>query len=213
MFRFQIRSKTAAARLGKVPWLGDAAAEGWLEGVTITWCDGSLAQVMAKKWTGGARELPLFVHPAPQIPDEGLAFYVDEAPHVWELDIPTHAMRNPSIWRLGRRSGLRRLRLEGMPDDERVAALFEQIGRLRGLRRLAVSGCTRPNDADLKPLGELNGLRELDLTGCVALTDAALAPLRRLTGLRRLRLSSRTGVTEAGIAELRQALPAVQVER
>jgi uncharacterized protein (TIGR02996 family) len=211
MFRFEVRSKTAAARLGKVPWLGDALAGGWLEGISVAWCDRSLARVLAG-WPGPARDVPLFVRPAPQIPDEGLAFYL-ETPHLWGLDLPAHAARNPSILRLGRRLDLRELRLDGMPDQERLAAVLEQVGQLSGLRRLTLEGHQRPADEDLRPLARLSELRQLRLSRCLTLTDAGLAPLRRLTKLRRLELWSCPGISDAAVAELRQALPGLQVQR
>jgi uncharacterized protein (TIGR02996 family) len=211
MFRFEVGSKTAAARLGKVRWLGDAVAGGWLEKIVIKWSDSSLAQVVAK-WKGAARDVPLFVHPAPQIGDEGLRFYL-EIPHLWGLDLPAHATRNPSVLRLGDRADLRELHLDGMPDEANIAPVFEQVGRLAGLRHLTIKGYARPIDQDLRPLGGLSGLRELSLNGCVAVTDAGLAPLRHLPMLRRLRLWNCKGVSDAGIAELRMALPALRVDR
>src|SRR5437763_1908775 len=53
MFRFRVRSKTAAARLGKARWLGNALAEGWLEAIEVAWSDGALARLT------GLRELHL----------------------------------------------------------------------------------------------------------------------------------------------------------
>jgi uncharacterized protein (TIGR02996 family) len=211
MFRFEIGSKTAATRLGKVRWLGDALAGGWLEGISIRWCDGSLARVLAK-WNGAAREVPLFVRPAPQIGDEGLAFYLD-VPHLWGLDLPAHAMRNPSVLRLGQRHDLRELRLAGTPAKDRIAAVFEQVGELVGLRRLTVDGYWQVTEDDLRPFGRLSGLRELQFHGCHGLTDAGLVPLHQLTGLRRLELYGCEGVSGAAVTELQQALPALQVER
>lgn len=211
LFRFGVRSKTAAARLGKVGWLSGAAIEGWLEGISVEWCDGSLARVLAG-WPEAARQVPLFVRPAPQIADEGLAFYLG-VPHLWGLDLPGYATRNPSIRLLGRRSDLRELRLDGLPAEGDVAAVFEQVGRLSGLRRLTVQGYQRPTDENLELLGDLTGLRELHLSRCVSLTDAGLAPLRRLTGLRSLKLWGCEGISAAGVAELQRALPALRVER
>jgi uncharacterized protein (TIGR02996 family) len=212
MFRFGVRSKAAATRLGKVRWLGDAVAGGWLEQIEIEWCDGSLARALAK-WTEAARQVPLFVRPAPQILDEGLAFYLG-VPHLWGLDLPGHASRNPSIRRLGQRLDLRELELDGMPEEGNiVAAVFEQVGQLAGLRQLAVRGYDRPNDEDLRPLGRLSGLQALNLSRCVALTDAGLAPLYKLVELRRLELWGCEGISDAGVARLQRALPALRVQR
>jgi uncharacterized protein (TIGR02996 family) len=66
LFRFEVRSRTALTRLGKVRWLEKAVAEGWLEGISISWCDGSLARVVAG-WKGFVREIPLFVSVGPQV--------------------------------------------------------------------------------------------------------------------------------------------------
>jgi uncharacterized protein (TIGR02996 family) len=213
LFRFRVKSKSAAARLGKLAWLADAWADGWLDGIAIDWCDGSLAAVLAK-WKGPIRDIPLYAKPAPQIGDAGLAFYLC-VPRLWGLTLPGHALRNPSALRLGERADLRELTLDGLPADEGrdMAAVFGQVGRLTGLRMLHVRGNRRPTDADLRPLAGLTGLRHLHLERCVAVTDASLEMIGQLPALRRLQLWSCPGVTAAGVTDLTRRRPEVQVER
>jgi uncharacterized protein (TIGR02996 family) len=205
-FHFQINSKTAAGRLGKVKWLGDAAAGGWLAGITIRWSDGEVAAAVGK-WKGAVREIPLFVRPAPQITDEGLAIY-HAAPRLRGLYLPGVAAR---ILHLGPRTDLRELELDWL-SEERV---FDRVGKLVGLRRLEIQGRQRPRptDEDLVCLRGLSELRELQLVDCRALTGACLSRLTGLGALRLLQLWGCRGVPEEAVAALRQAMPAVQVER
>jgi uncharacterized protein (TIGR02996 family) len=210
LFRFEVRSKTAATRLGKVSWLGDAVAGGWLEGISIGWCDGSLARVVAR-WKSPARAVPLFVKPAPQISDEGLALYLD-VPHLWGLDLTGYSLRNPSAHRLLRRSDLRELRLAIRSGEGDLAIVLEPIGQLVGLRLLAIQWSPHLSDDHLALLGGLTGLRRLHLWGCKALTDVGLSRLTGLVGLRRLDLWGSSDITEAGIVPFRRALPQVRIE-
>jgi uncharacterized protein (TIGR02996 family) len=188
-----VGSRTAVRRLGKVPWLARAQAEGWLAGVSITWSDEQLALTVAT-WEGDLRAVPLHVRLAPQISDVGLGIYLDW-PRLTGLDAPAHALRNPAVGRLGHCAALRQLTLEfRLLSSERVDGLMDQVVRLTGLRRLGLKGHhlreygDRPNDGDLQRLGGLAGLRRLRLDDCSA-------------------------VTEAGLATLRQALPGLVIER
>src|SRR5262249_9165750 len=150
LLRLGIASKTAAGRIGRAKWLGDAVAGGWLEGITIEWSDGAMARTVAN-WKGAVREVPLFVQPAQDIDDECLAIYLG-VPRLLGLVLQGRACRNPSVLRLGQRADLRELRLGRMLPNEMFAPLFEQVGQLVGLRKLSINGgLQRFTDDDLKP--------------------------------------------------------------
>jgi uncharacterized protein (TIGR02996 family) len=210
VYRFDVRSKTAAIRLGKVRWLGDAVAGGWLEGIRIQGY-AEMAEVMTG-WKETARAVPLFVELLPQIGDQTLAFYLG-VPHLWGLDLYSHTMRERTVLRLGRRSDLRELTLKGMPARGRSRTVLEQVGQLTGLLRLTIEGHKRPTDDDLGLLSGLTCLRELLLFRCVGLTDNCVSQIAALSGLRRLKLWGCQGVSDAGVAMLSRALPAAQIER
>ncbi|KXZ44444.1 hypothetical protein GPECTOR_67g284 [Gonium pectorale] len=77
------------------------------------------------------------------------------------------------------------LRGEGVT-EEGVGAL---AGRLAGLTRLELQGCSRLRSDSLGGLlSRLSGLRSLDLTNCLALLDSGLAPLSALSSLTSLKL-------------------------
>jgi uncharacterized protein (TIGR02996 family) len=187
LIRLHVRSQTAARRLGKAHWLGQAHAEGWLERIEIPWSDDRLAQAVAG-WKGPIRDIPLLVRPAPQITDVGLAVYLD-MPGLVGLELPGHALRNQVLERLSERQDLRELALflTGLDSSEGLEVL-EQVGKLTGLRQLKLHGTFRPNDEDLARWHGLDNLRWLILYGCHA-------------------------VTEAGVAGLQQALPSLAIER
>jgi uncharacterized protein (TIGR02996 family) len=202
------RSDRAVKRLGGIGWLTRAAAEGWLAGLAIDWCDGSRAEIVAG-WPDAARALPLWVCPAPQISDEGLAYWLS-APSLWLLDLPGRANDRPSIARLGSAHGLRWLRV--LVTDETDTPVLEQVKRLTALRKLSIHGGTRPTDDDLAALSGLSGLRELSITFSRTLTNAGLLRLAALCGLRRLILRDCFRVTAAGIAALKKAMPSLTVK-
>ncbi|VTS06799.1 TIGR02996 domain-containing protein [Tuwongella immobilis] len=211
IFRFRVESRAAVTKLGKLPWLGEAVADGWLEGISVEKCDESRARLQAK-WPDIAQQVPLFVQPVPQISDAGLRFYL-ELPHLWGLDLPAYATRNPSIRLLDRRTDLRELNLKDVPTDGAVAPLMEQVGRLSGLRRLSVYHFRQATDDDLEPLSGLTKLRQLELYWCSSITDVSLARFCQLPCLRMLKLVGCERVTEAAIAEFRRSLPTLQIEQ
>ncbi len=208
MWWLHAKSKQAVKRLGRLPWLGPAAAEGWLLGLAIDWCDGTNAEIAAG-WPASSLALPLWVAPAPQISDAGLAFWLS-TPGLYLLDLPGRAIDSPAIAGLGSA----RLRvLRALVPDGSGAALLDQIKRLTGLRKLSIHGSAQPADGLLAALSALPGLRELAFTYSLSLTDAGLQRLAGLRGLRRLRLRNCRGVTESGVTALQKALPSLKVER
>lgn len=193
MFRFEARSRAAVSRLGKVPWLSAAVADGWLAGIHVTLSDDTIARAVGA-WKGPAREVPLFVTAAPQITDAGLDAYLG-LPQLRSLDLPGHALRNAAVRRLGSNVTLRELAVElRLVAPATATAVLDQVASMTALRRLSLRGHDRlaygdrPNDRDL--------LR-----------------LRGLTGLRRLSLSNCPAVTEEGVAELRRTLPSLAIRR
>ena len=198
MFRFIVgesrssRGPTPINRLGKVPWLTEAAAEGWLERIDVMWCDTELAGVLAG-WKGAVTAIPLFVCPAPQIGDLGVQQLLSLR-QLQALDLKSNVLLNPSVLRLRECAKLCELSVEfRLVGVDTVNVMLDQIVSMCNLRRLRLKGHerleygTRPNDADLL---RLSGLRDL----------------------KRLYLSSAPAVTAAGIEELRRALPMLQIE-
>ena len=197
MFRFVLgdvrssRGPTPVKRLGKVPWLGQAFDEGWLQRIELKWDDGTLAPLVAK-WKAPASTVPLLVRPAPQIDDEGLRRVLELRP-LQALELQTNILRLPSVRELARYPDLVELAVEfRLVAADTIDAVLAQIIAMPELRRLHLMGHerldhgNRPNDADL-PL------------------------LRAAPKLRRLRLSASPAVTERGIEELKSARPDVIV--
>jgi hypothetical protein len=195
-------------QLGHLPWLPQVAAEGWLLGLAIDWCDGTRADTAAG-WPAAALALPLWVAPAPQISERGLAFWLS-SPGLYMLDLPGRANLNPAVTLLGAAAGLRVLQV--LVTDKGDLPVLEQVSRLAGLRRLVLQGGDRPTDDDLAALSGLTGLRSLTISFSQRLTDAGLRHLSHLRGLRRLRLKSCDRVTGAGAKSLQAALPGLKLE-
>jgi uncharacterized protein (TIGR02996 family) len=190
MYRFTVgaapssRSTVTLKRLGKVPWLGTAVAEGWLERLEVRWCDTDLSAALAA-WKAPAREVPLLVQPAPQILDEGLR-RIFALPQLEGLVLATRVLRSPVIAELAACAGVRDLTLElRLLDGVTVDAILDQAVRMPRLRRLHLEGHAlldhgdRPNDGDLLRLRSLPALKRIELTNCPAVSEAAIVELRR----------------------------------
>jgi uncharacterized protein (TIGR02996 family) len=210
LVQFEVRSKTAAIRLGKATWLQQAFDEAWLEFIKIGANDEVIEAVTA--WKSPVREMPIFFTLAPQVSDAGLTAAFD-APWLWGLNLPSYALRNEAVTRLGLCDDLRELSLElNFAAPELVCLLMQQIAGMSLLRGLWITGRQQPDDTGIAQLANMTGLRILSLSNCLALTDAGLARLYGMVGLQRLKLSNCAAVTAAGIESLRHALPLLQIE-
>ena len=189
VFRFAIgatgssRSATTARRLGKVPWLGDAYDDGWLERLEVLCCDTELAGVIAK-WPAPASRVPLFVRPAPQIADEGFRILLG-LPQLMGLDLESKVVKLDAALDLAHRPDLTRLGLSfRLVDEARVDAMMDCLMAMTGLRRVSLHGHAllshgvRPCDADLLRLTALPALARLELVDCPVVTDEGIAALR-----------------------------------
>jgi uncharacterized protein (TIGR02996 family) len=184
VFRFEARSRAAVSRLGKVPWLSAAVAEGWLAGIHVTLSDDTIARAVGA-WKGPAREVPLFVTAAPQVTNAGLNVYLG-LPQLRGLDLPANALRNSAVQGLGANVTLQELAVElRLVEPETATAVLDQVASMTALRRLTLEGHDRleygdrPNDRDLLRLRGLSGLRRLYLANCPAVTEEGIAELRR----------------------------------
>ncbi len=183
MFRLEPGSQTAIVRLGKVPWLADALAEGWLEGISLLSDDTIVRAVCA--WKGPARDAPLFVRLNPSISNAGLERHL-AMPQLRGLSIRAYALQNEAVQTLGTNTALRELciSLRRIDSDVMTTAL-EQIAQMTRLRRFELIGSNgwprilRPDDSDIWRLRHMTGLHRLTLLDCPHITDAGMAQLQR----------------------------------
>jgi len=220
LMRIVVQSRTAVAKLGKLPWLQRAIDGGWLSWISVTVNDESVVRALTT-WKDPALQIPMHLWLDQPLSETVLALIL-AIPRLIKLDLMGPSLLTPSIHRLCERQDLRALSLRLGVNDlgvrvdrEVVSALMENVGRLVHLRSLTLEG-PRPSSEDpafLSRLVHLTGLKTLTLIEWPDLTDASLDRLGELTGLRRLNLSRCYLATDEGIRRVRAALPSIRVER
>jgi uncharacterized protein (TIGR02996 family) len=156
IFRFALdgRGQAPVKRLGKLPWLGDAFREGWLERIEVEWCDSDYAGYLTK-WKGPVTQVPLMVRPAAQIDDGGLRTLLD-LPQLYALDLKSNVLSNPTAKELGKYPKLHELTLElRLVEASTVDALFDQITAAPALKRVRLYDCRDVSDAGIEALNQL----------------------------------------------------------
>ena len=116
--------------------------------------------------------------------------------HLKTLVLPTKSVTAQTIAILADLPELESLEFRRCPIGR---AGWEQIGRMKGLRRLSVAKCEL-TDADMEPISHLPRLEELDVKDS-EITDAGIGVLAGCASLWRLDLTG-TDITNVGLARL-----------